>query len=99
MMLNHVIDLEPSLKIFKEDVFLLAVSGQVPVDKLLKRIEIFKKIDLKTFFDFSESLDNTHFQGNNLDVVHKNLLDVIASDSEVSLTEDKVEVKQTTKSV
>ena len=40
--LNHLIDLEPSQKNFYDDVFMLALSGQVPVDKLLARLEHLK---------------------------------------------------------
>jgi hypothetical protein len=36
--LNHFIELEPSQKNLNDDVFLLALSGQVPIDKLLLRL-------------------------------------------------------------
>ena len=41
-----MIDLEPSQKNINDDVFLLALSGQVPLDKLLLRLQKLKGIEI-----------------------------------------------------
>ena len=46
-MMNHFINFEPAQANFNDDLFMLALSGLVPVDKLLLRMRAVKNIDLK----------------------------------------------------
>lgn len=45
--LNHMIDLEATQKNLNDDAFLLALTGQVPIDKLLYRMQKIKNIEIK----------------------------------------------------
>ena len=56
--LNNMIDLEPSQKNINDDVFLLALSGQVPIDKLLLRLQTLKGIEINGQVDGAELMNH-----------------------------------------
>ena len=55
--MNHFVDLEPSQKNLNDEIFLLALSGQVPIDKLLLRLRRLKP----HAFDLEAQVDPTEW--------------------------------------
>jgi hypothetical protein len=62
-----------------DDMFLLALSGQVPVDKLLIRLQNFKKMEIKGQVELGESNDEAEDVRNPLDM----LISDVSDDSEI----------------
>ena len=56
--MNHFVDLEPNQKNLNDEIFLLALSGQVPIDKLLLRLQRLKPHT----FDIEGQVDPTEWQ-------------------------------------
>ena len=72
--LNNLIDIEPTQKNLSEDMFLLAISGQVPIDKLLSRlqstnnvIDVRQQIEAKVNRKISELKDPKQSSGQDAD--------------------------------
>lgn len=49
--INHFVEIDPSQKNLNDE-FLLALSGQIPIDKLLKRLAIIKGVQLRHQVDY-----------------------------------------------
>lgn len=79
-MLNYFIDLEPQIKNLNEETFLLAVSGQVPMDKLLQRLEVLKGIDFRNYYDHPD---------------HKSFSEAVSPERQNSKFEDYLKIQDT----